>query len=213
LRRTDRLLPRPPNRFDARALLDYLPPVTTANSAEAGSLETEINFDRYRDLVDMRRLDVAEEDCLTRIEEEWNDLVKRKLSSQGNDASKPSDEQSESSATAKGKDGSFAAIPYIYEQVPTATPAVDIAEEANQTHEEAIAGGEADNELTTADNIVKIVKHLSAEQKQTLSTIGLEFEIADIVERFLAEKDEQERAIRIELQRKVSADQRNYNGT
>ncbi|KAG0208076.1 hypothetical protein BGX28_000896, partial [Mortierella sp. GBA30] len=72
------------DRFDGRALLDYLPSATTAMIESGLQIErdedgigNDLRFERWHDLVDKSRLHVSEEQCLIENEEEWNDLVAR----------------------------------------------------------------------------------------------------------------------------------------
>ncbi|KAF9205135.1 hypothetical protein BGZ49_004428 [Haplosporangium sp. Z 27] len=70
------------DRFDGRALLDFLP-VTTSTMVDSGlrvdrdedGIGNELRFQRWHDLVDKFRLQISEEQCLVENEEEWNDLV------------------------------------------------------------------------------------------------------------------------------------------
>ncbi|KAG0338857.1 hypothetical protein BG004_007050 [Podila humilis] len=72
------------DRFDGRALLDFLPTETPA-MLESGlrvdrnedGLGDELRFERWFDLIEKERLHISEEQCLADIEEEWNDLVAR----------------------------------------------------------------------------------------------------------------------------------------
>ncbi|ORZ23912.1 hypothetical protein BCR41DRAFT_249077 [Lobosporangium transversale] len=72
------------DRFDGRALLDFIPTATQA-MIESGlkpdkdedGIGNELRFQRWHDLVDKIRLGVSEEQCIRNNEEEWNDLVAR----------------------------------------------------------------------------------------------------------------------------------------
>ncbi|KAF9921623.1 hypothetical protein FBU30_008307 [Linnemannia zychae] len=72
------------DRFDGRALLDYLP-IDSTHMIESGlrpdrdedGIGNELRFERWHDLVDKTRLHITEEQCLLENEEEWNDLVAR----------------------------------------------------------------------------------------------------------------------------------------
>ncbi|KAI9146284.1 alternative splicing regulator-domain-containing protein [Paraphysoderma sedebokerense] len=68
------------DRFDARMLIDFLPPAQASQKhrAEHHDDEQQLNFERYRDLVEAERLNVSEERCLQGIDEKWHELVKRK---------------------------------------------------------------------------------------------------------------------------------------
>ncbi|KAG0231397.1 hypothetical protein BGW41_002197 [Actinomortierella wolfii] len=72
------------DRFDGRALLDYVPIDTPAMLAASQKQEqnedgigNELQFERYHDLIEKTRLHVSEEQCLAENEEEWNELVAR----------------------------------------------------------------------------------------------------------------------------------------
>ncbi|KAG0252342.1 hypothetical protein BG011_007025, partial [Mortierella polycephala] len=91
------------DRFDGRALLDYLPSTTLA-MIESGvqperdedGVGNQLRFERWHDLADKARLCVSEEQCLAENEEEWNDLVARhhaligKVSEKKHDGTEPS---------------------------------------------------------------------------------------------------------------------------
>ncbi|CAG8691877.1 2635_t:CDS:10, partial [Dentiscutata erythropus] len=66
------------DRFDGRALLDYLPPDNPNLSilpADERDLQEELNFERFRDLVENERRN--EDSCLEEIEAEWTSLLER----------------------------------------------------------------------------------------------------------------------------------------
>ncbi|KAG9305196.1 hypothetical protein G9A89_010704 [Geosiphon pyriformis] len=69
------------DRFDGRALLDFIPTHSTAMAQEIPSderdIQEELNFERFRDLVENERRNVTEEDCLEEIEAEWTSLLDR----------------------------------------------------------------------------------------------------------------------------------------
>ncbi|CAG8760774.1 20129_t:CDS:2, partial [Racocetra fulgida] len=65
-------------RFDGRALLDYLPPNLPNLSVlptDERDLQEELNFERFRDLVENERRN--EDSCLEEIEAEWTSLLER----------------------------------------------------------------------------------------------------------------------------------------
>ncbi|CAG8691168.1 17615_t:CDS:10 [Gigaspora margarita] len=67
-------------RFDGRALLDYLPPDIPNLSilpTDERDLQEELNFERFRDLVENERRNVTEDSCLEEIEAEWTSLLER----------------------------------------------------------------------------------------------------------------------------------------
>ncbi|KAI9094338.1 alternative splicing regulator-domain-containing protein [Phlyctochytrium arcticum] len=69
------------DRFDVRGLIDFIPslqpgqPDSNSHDEEIGE---ELEFERYRDLVEATRLQVEESHLLSNIDENWNDLLKRK---------------------------------------------------------------------------------------------------------------------------------------
>ncbi|CAG8748455.1 20496_t:CDS:10, partial [Racocetra persica] len=68
------------DRFDGRALLDYLPPNVPNLSVlptDERDLQEELNFERFRDLVENERRNVSEDSCLEEIEAEWTSLLER----------------------------------------------------------------------------------------------------------------------------------------
>ncbi|GAB5589470.1 hypothetical protein Unana1_04370 [Umbelopsis nana] len=67
-------------RFDGRALLDMLPSRSGPIALELRQdrdIADELNFERYRDLVEVDRLEVSEQDRLEEIEEEWTNILAR----------------------------------------------------------------------------------------------------------------------------------------
>ncbi|KAG0278653.1 hypothetical protein BGZ95_003509, partial [Linnemannia exigua] len=72
------------DRFDGRALLDYLP-MELASVVDSGlrpdwdedGIGNELRFERWHDLADKIRLHIPEEQCVLENDEEWNDLVVR----------------------------------------------------------------------------------------------------------------------------------------
>ncbi|KAJ3041465.1 hypothetical protein HDV00_009261 [Rhizophlyctis rosea] len=67
------------DRFDARGLLDFLSTnnVQQNTTEEEEELEKELNFERYRDVVDALRMDREEHAVLEYIDASWNDLLKK----------------------------------------------------------------------------------------------------------------------------------------
>ncbi|KAG2180878.1 hypothetical protein INT43_008458, partial [Umbelopsis isabellina] len=68
------------DRFDGRALLEYLPsrsdPIAL-ESRQDRDIANELEFERYRDLVEVDRLEVTEQERLVEIDEEWTDILAR----------------------------------------------------------------------------------------------------------------------------------------
>ncbi|KAF7722342.1 hypothetical protein EC973_003432 [Apophysomyces ossiformis] len=69
------------DRFDGRALLDYIPisnpRIQSQLSQEDQELADDLNFARYHDLVEAERLHVTEKERLEEVEEEWTKLLDR----------------------------------------------------------------------------------------------------------------------------------------
>nr|CAG8568242.1 6737_t:CDS:2 [Entrophospora candida] len=68
------------DRFDGRALLDYLPlndPNVLNMPTDERDFQEELNFERFRDLVENERRNVTESECLEDIEADWSSLLER----------------------------------------------------------------------------------------------------------------------------------------
>ncbi|KAH8555794.1 alternative splicing regulator-domain-containing protein [Umbelopsis sp. PMI_123] len=68
------------DRFDGRALLDNVPSRSHPVISEAWQdreIADELNFERYRDLVEVDRLEVTERERLEEIEQEWTNILAR----------------------------------------------------------------------------------------------------------------------------------------
>ncbi|KAG1052928.1 hypothetical protein G6F43_004960 [Rhizopus delemar] len=64
------------DRFDGRSLLDFVPePVQGLKENNEDS--DELNFERYRDLIEADRLNITEAERLAQVEEEWTKLLDR----------------------------------------------------------------------------------------------------------------------------------------
>ncbi|KAG0225095.1 hypothetical protein BGX31_007768 [Mortierella sp. GBA43] len=177
------------DRFDGRALLDFLPS-TTASMIESGlrldrdedGIGNELRFQRWHDLVDRARLRVSEEQCLADNEEEWNDLVARHHALIG----KLPDKHKET-ADAPSTTHNFA---YNY---GTETP-----------HGETEMSQLAENELTALeeDNILEHLDDLSGRDRDYLDNLGAEFYIQDYYQLLRDAKQDQDARV---MQLKVTA--------
>ncbi|KAI8575741.1 hypothetical protein K450DRAFT_260242 [Umbelopsis ramanniana AG] len=68
------------DRFDGRALLDSVPSKSHPAVTEPWQdreIADELNFERFRDLVEVDRLEVTERERLEEIEEEWTNILAR----------------------------------------------------------------------------------------------------------------------------------------
>ncbi|CAO3701916.1 unnamed protein product [Rhizopus stolonifer] len=64
------------DRFDGRSLLDFAPD-PAQSSRENNEDSDELNFERYRDLIEANRLNIEESERLAQVEEEWTKLLDR----------------------------------------------------------------------------------------------------------------------------------------
>ncbi|CAG8525525.1 9903_t:CDS:10 [Ambispora gerdemannii] len=69
------------DRFDGRSLLDYLPAdfpsVNQQMPNDERDIQEELNFERFRELVENERRNVSEKECLEENEAEWTSLLER----------------------------------------------------------------------------------------------------------------------------------------
>ncbi|KAJ1562856.1 hypothetical protein HK096_000146 [Nowakowskiella sp. JEL0078] len=66
------------DRFDVRGLMDFIPEIRPNDvnlDNEEFNIEEELMFERFRDLVDDKRLNRSEEIVLESINEDWNELL------------------------------------------------------------------------------------------------------------------------------------------
>ncbi|RCH99392.1 hypothetical protein CU097_013249 [Rhizopus azygosporus] len=64
------------DRFDGRSLLDSVPEPVQGLKEDNEDTD-ELNFERYRDLIEAERLNINEADQLAQVEEEWTKLLDR----------------------------------------------------------------------------------------------------------------------------------------
>ncbi|KAG0370455.1 hypothetical protein BGZ54_006231 [Gamsiella multidivaricata] len=177
------------DRFDGRALLDYLPSATAAMIESGLRLDrdedgagNELRFQRWHDLVDKERLHVSEEQCLIDNEEEWNELVARHQALIGK-----TPEKKHKSADASSTASNFA-FNYGTEVV----------------HDEKETGRLIEKELSPLeeDHILDHLDDLSQRERDILDSLGSKFNIQDYHRLLRIAKTEQDQRV---MQLKVAA--------
>ncbi|KAG0360184.1 hypothetical protein BG005_011329, partial [Podila minutissima] len=173
------------DRFDGRALLDYLPTETPAMvdsglrmERDEDGIGDELRFERWFDLVEKSRLHISEEQCLAEMEEEWNDLVARHHALIG----KTPEKKSETSA------GSFG---FNY-----GTKTVQNEDEGSYV------GQMMDRELPAMEeeNILEHLDRLSQQDRDTLDQLGAEFSIKDYYRMLrIAKRDQDDRVRQLKV--------------
>ncbi|KAG0082321.1 hypothetical protein BGZ92_011812 [Podila epicladia] len=173
------------DRFDGRALLDYLPTETPAMVDSGLRMERdedgvgdELRFERWFDLVEKSRLHISEEQCLAEMEEEWNDLVARHNALIG----KTPEKKPEISA------GSFG---FNY-----GTKIVQNEDEGSYV------GQMMDRELPAMEeeNILEHLDRLSQQDRDTLDQLGAEFSIKDYYRMLrIAKRDQDDRVRQLKV--------------
>ncbi|KAF9899709.1 hypothetical protein BX616_002885, partial [Lobosporangium transversale] len=192
------------DRFDGRALLDFIPTATQA-MIESGlkpdkdedGIGNELRFQRWHDLVDKIRLGVSEEQCIRNNEEEWNDLVARHHALIG----KVSEKKQESNETPAAT-SSFA-FDYGTGASTGAGTGTSAGTDAAVQNDNDI-GKLADRELTTLEeeNILDHLDELTARERNTLDALGAEYHIQDYYRLLRVAKQEEDARV---LQLKVTA--------
>ncbi|KAF8936456.1 hypothetical protein BGZ58_004157 [Dissophora ornata] len=152
------------DRFDGRALLDYLPSTTPA-TIESGlrldrdedGIGNKLRFERWHDLVDKTRLHVSEEQCLEDNEEEWNDLVAKHHALIGKVPEKKLDDT----------DG------------PNIQPSFAFNYGTEVAHNENVNYTQVDRELTALEeeNILDHLDDLTYQDRDALDALGAEYYI------------------------------------
>ncbi|TPX35527.1 hypothetical protein SmJEL517_g02130 [Synchytrium microbalum] len=78
------------DRFDCRASLDFIPPDIPNAAADTDVDQDLIQFERYRDVIELKRAEVDDEAFLSHLDSVWNEkLMKKKRSSRLIDADEP----------------------------------------------------------------------------------------------------------------------------
>ncbi|KAG0029070.1 hypothetical protein BGZ81_004152 [Podila clonocystis] len=172
------------DRFDGRALLDYLPTETPAMvdsglrmERDEDGIGDELRFERWFDLVEKSRLHISEEQCLAEMEEEWNDLIARHHALIG----KTPEKKSETTT------GSFG---------------FNYGTKIVQNDDDGY--GQMDRELPAMEeeNILEHLDRLSQQDRDTLDQLGAEFSIKDYYHMLRIAKQDQDDRVR---QLKVTA--------
>ncbi|KAK3812185.1 MAG: hypothetical protein J3Q66DRAFT_349612, partial [Benniella sp.] len=177
------------DRFDGRALLDFLPSTTTA-MIESGlrldrdedGIGNELRFQRWHDLIDKARLHLSEDQCLVENEEEWNDLVAKHHALIGK-------------LPEKHKDAAD-------------TPSTSLNFAHNYGTEvvqgETELGQQVDPELTALeeDNILDHLDDLSVRDRDHLDSLGAEYHVQDYYRMLRNAKQDQDTRV---MQLKVTA--------
>ncbi|KAF9906246.1 hypothetical protein EC991_000873 [Linnemannia zychae] len=171
------------DRFDGRALLDYLPtePASVVDSGlrpdrDEDGIGNELRFERWHDLADKIRLRVSEEQCLLDNEEEWNDLVARHHALIG----KVSEKKRDNNADGASSRPNFA---------------FDYGTSAAQP--EGGIGQAPEKELTALEeeNIFEHLHDLTARERDTLDALGKEFYIKDYFRILRIAKEEEDERV------------------
>ncbi|KAF9436987.1 hypothetical protein BGZ76_002342 [Entomortierella beljakovae] len=177
------------DRFDGRALLDYLPTATSA-MIESGSridrdedgIGNQLRFQRWHDLAEKSRLQISEEQCLGENEEEWNDLVARHQALIG----KVSDRKND------GDDAQSAAAAQNF--------AFDYGTGVANKQDVKLA----DNEVSTLEeeSILEHLDELTGADRDFLDALGAEYHIQNYYRQLRLAKQEHDARV---LQLKVTA--------
>ncbi|KAF9344322.1 hypothetical protein BGX26_004528 [Mortierella sp. AD094] len=175
------------DRFDGRALLDFLP-ATTSTMIDSGlrvdrdedGIGNELRFQRWQDLVDKARLQISEEQCLVENEEEWNDLVARHQALIG----KVSEKKQDTNELTAGHRFAFNYGTGIVEEKDISRP--------------------VDQEVTALEdeNILERLDDLTFHERDNLDALGAEFHIQDYYRLLQLAKQEHDARV---LQLKVNA--------
>ncbi|KAI1312248.1 hypothetical protein EDD11_003005 [Mortierella claussenii] len=174
------------DRFDGRALLDFIPTASSAviesglrTDRDEDGIGNELRFQRWHDLVDKARLHVSEEKCLINNEEEWNDLVARHQALIGKVANRKQDAAETLLST------SFS---YNYGAVGA--------------QDEQEVGSLIDRELKALEeeNIMDHLDELAAHDRNTLDILGAQFGIQDYYRQLrFAKQDEDARVLQLKV--------------
>ncbi|KAG0038990.1 hypothetical protein BGZ82_010105 [Podila clonocystis] len=170
------------DRFDGRALLDYLPTETPAMvdsglrmERDEDGIGDELRFERWFDLVEKSRLHISEEQCLTEMEEEWNDLIARHHALIGKNPEKKSETST----------GSFG---------------FNYGTKIVQNDDDGY--GQMDRELPAMEeeNILEHLDRLSQQDRDTLDQLGTEFSIKDYYHMLrIAKRDQDDRVRQLKV--------------
>ncbi|KAF9087492.1 hypothetical protein BGX23_008095 [Mortierella sp. AD031] len=170
------------DRFDGRALLDYLPtePASVVDSGlrpdrDEDGIGNELRFERWHDLADKIRLHITEEQCLMDNEEEWNDLVARHHALIGKVSEKKRD----------NADGTSQRPNFAFDY-GTPAPQPDIA--IGQVPEKELAALEEENIFDHLDNLIP-------RERDTLDSLGNRFYIKGYYRMMRIAKEEEDERV------------------
>ncbi|OAQ25434.1 hypothetical protein K457DRAFT_129116 [Linnemannia elongata AG-77] len=171
------------DRFDGRALLDFLP-TDAASVVDSGlrpdrdedGIGNELRFERWHDLADKIRLHITEEQCLLDNEEEWNDLVARHHALIGKVSEKKRDSTAEGTAS---------------------RPSFAFDYGTNAAQPDSAVGQVPEKELTALEeeNIFDHLDDLTSRDRSTLDSLGKEFYIKDYYRVLRIAKEEEDERV------------------
>ncbi|KAF9975238.1 hypothetical protein BGZ73_001174 [Actinomortierella ambigua] len=179
------------DRFDGRALLDYIPLDTPAMLAASQKQErdedgmgNELQFERYHDLIDKVRLHVSEEQCLAENEEEWNELVARHNAMIGK---QPVDKKPANNAPS-----------FSFNYGTKVVGSHDNDEDAQAEGAASTTGSLVERELTAMEevNILDHLQRLSAPERDDLDEMATPFGIKNYFQLLKVAKRDQESRVR-----------------
>ncbi|KAK3830894.1 MAG: alternative splicing regulator-domain-containing protein [Linnemannia elongata] len=171
------------DRFDGRALLDFLPtdPASVVDSGlrpdrDEDGIGNELRFERWHDLADKIRLHITEEQCLLDNEEEWNDLVARHHALIGKVSEKKRDSTAEGAAS---------------------RPSFAFDYGTNTAQSDSAIGQAPEKELTALEeeNIFDHLDDLTSRDRTTLDSLGKEFYIKDYYRVLRVAKEEEDERV------------------
>ncbi|KAG0059835.1 hypothetical protein BGZ90_004303, partial [Linnemannia elongata] len=171
------------DRFDGRALLDFLP-TDAASVVDSGlrpdrdedGIGNELRFERWHDLADKIRLHITEEQCLLDNEEEWNDLVARHHALIGKVSEKKRDSTVE---------GTASRLSFAFDYG------------TNAAQPDSAVGQAPEKELTALEeeNIFDHLDDLTSRDRSTLDSLGKEFYIKDYYRVLRIAKEEEDERV------------------
>ncbi|KAG0374889.1 hypothetical protein BGX24_009814 [Mortierella sp. AD032] len=171
------------DRFDGRALLDYLPtePASVVDSGlrpdrDEDGIGNELRFERWHDLADKIRLHVPEEQCVLENEEEWNDLVVRHHALIGKASEKKRDNNPDSA---------------------TSRPSFGFDYGTTVVQPESAIGQASEKELTALEeeNVFDHLDDLTARERDSLDSLGKSFFIKDYFRVLRVAKEEEDERV------------------
>ncbi|KAF8942888.1 hypothetical protein BGZ47_006025 [Haplosporangium gracile] len=171
------------DRFDGRALLDFLPsdPTSVVDSGlrpdrDEDGIGNELRYERWHDLADKTRLRITEEQCLLDNEEEWNDLVARHHALIGKVSEKKRDSIAEGTAT---------------------RPSFAFDYGTNAVQPDGAVGQAPEKELTALEeeNIFDHLDDLTPRDRDSLDSLGKEFYIKDYYRVLRVAKEEEDERV------------------